>query len=185
MVETLSEILDVCWHVLEYCWHGITWLFYMEERMAILFDQLGWRNLHQIPILSAFNAALIAFEIWVFMRISRIKKLKKVKTPHFFLIISRGKPLGYQDLALLAFTPTCQKFGSFAFVTRRKRFGWKGYLALCVGGTCRLTLMVYIPMEILWALIIGMVLYRLLTWWLENNRKPTQDVSAVQKEEQI
>lgn len=162
----MEQLESILWQII----NAFTWAFHAEERMALQFDTWGLSNEIQIPIIIGFNALLIAAEIMLFSGI--LKKLgfdtKKPKTPRFVLWVTRGKAIGLPELAILAFVPWGQKFGSFIYATQRKYFGLKGYIALCCGGALRLTGMIYLPKQAIWIMIAGMVLIRILSFISEN-----------------
>ncbi|OGY95110.1 MAG: hypothetical protein A2543_02720 [Candidatus Komeilibacteria bacterium RIFOXYD2_FULL_37_8] len=89
------------------------------------------------------------------------------KVARLLTIISHDKPIGCFGLATLTLIPECQKVASFIFTTQRKRLGLGGYLSLCAGGTTRLTLVVYLPMVVVWSVIVLAVSCRLLKWLVE------------------
>jgi hypothetical protein len=166
----LEQIGNYLWLILQYSWDGFTWIFHAEERMAMQFDTWGMPLMWQMPILVAFNALLIAIEIAIYSGLFRFRKTKEPKTPRLVLKITRGKPIGPVELMIMAFVPWGQKFGCFVFATQRKYFGLRGYIALCIGGTLRLVLVVFLPKELIWVMIIGMLVSRLASFWLENGR---------------
>lgn len=178
-----DSFMDVLW----YCWSAFTWFFHAEERLAIVFDDNGLANWKQVPILIIINMLIIAWEIWMYDWLIKLYNWifknrqinpKKHHTPKFVLAITRGKPVGIPELFMLAFIPTCQKFGSFIYAAQRKFFGIKGFVALNFGGGLRLVIMVFLPKESIWYIIIGMIVARVITWWFENGyNKPNKNNS--------
>lgn len=164
-------MLDVLWTIAQCLWQAFTWFFHAEERLAIILDNYHWPNWQQIPLLIAFNMLVIAWEIWLFTGFTKIFKIntKKPKTPGFILKLTGNKPIGIPELAILAFVPLFQKAGSFIYTTQRNFFGFKGYIALCIGGGLRLAIMAYLPHQSLWYIIIAMIIIRILSLWDANS----------------
>jgi len=178
---TLADTPHLIWFILGVFWQGFMWLWQFEEMWASTFDDWGWSSWQQLVVLLPFNTLMIAVETAIFS----LFKPAKFEIPRFLSFISRSKALDYPGWALLGFIPHCQKFGSYFFARQLKRCGWKyflpslgkywrNYLAICVGGTCRLIITVYIPAEYLKPLIAGMVVVRLVTWWFDNNHASTK-----------
>lgn len=172
----LEQVWNELWPILQVCRDIFTWFFHAEERIAIMLDARAWPNWQQIPILTLINILIITWEVLMFSGINWLLRLlkcfkiniKEPKTPNFVLFITRGKPIGILELAILAFIPLCQKIGTFVYTTQRKYFGIKGYIALCCGGALRLAIVAYLPKDALWYMIAGMLLLRVFTWWFEN-----------------
>jgi|GEM_PF-5955164 len=86
------------------------------------------------------------------------------QTPQFLLSILNGRPIGRRVLFLLALIPELQKVGSFVFAINMEKFGWQGYMALCLGGATRLTITILSPMWVLWTIVISAMSIRVIIW---------------------
>lgn len=180
----MEIIGNILWQIV----NAVLWFFHFEEKLAIILDNRDWPNWQQVPVIVIVNMTIILWEVWIYnwlirlynwligwlnkhfswtRRISPVN-LEKPKTPRIVLLVTKGKPIGILELAILAFVPLCQKFATFVYTTQRKYFGIKGYWALCLGGAIRVTIMIFAPKESLPYIIGSMLVIRIATWWLDN-----------------
>lgn len=161
---TFIELMNVDWlDFLVRIWDALLWALTSEEKLALWLEARGVPKEQQVAILIGVNTLMIAAEIGLFVLCSKVKFLKKAKIPSILLKLTHGKPMGYHDLFLLAFTPGMQKFGSFAFMTRRSQLGFLGYVSLCIGGICRVATYPFLG-DVIWVLIGALVVVRVFYW---------------------
>ncbi len=164
-----EQIAEIVWDF-KFLWHIVTWFLYLEERLILLWFGLKWSKWKILALISVVNLIMIGVETLIFIGLRKTKRFGRIKTPQFLIKMSKGKPIGFFGLALFGLTPHCQKFGTLAFASRIKRYGFRGFLALAIGSTCRLAIYILLGETIIWVVIAVTLLLRSLDLLFSFNK---------------
>lgn len=154
--------------LLELIWTVLVWIFNPVEKLSLLLSAHKVSlNLHLILIVSANQLLIVGEHLLCHLFFGS----REIRTPDWLIHLTRGRQIESQHLYICGALPVTQKIGVFLFHSRRHRLGWRGFVALSLGGSTRVAIYPFLPDVVIQLVIIILIGWGIVSFIQKNGRK--------------